>query len=257
MAILGQQSPTVGHDGLTPVMQEKDENASFLQRKKRMLIMAGCGLAVVAAVGVTTTVATGSDVNTSSGNAVKPSSTTAAPSTASDETSVGSTGVVGTPSNGGFTPVASPETETTNTSFIDYTAINGTDGGANDTQPVNVTLIGPFTADNSTDNANATTPDSPTILPTAENVFAKCAYAGTCAWDNKSADNYCYNLSVDQNCGVKWNDCPYPPGQNGGLSPAPDGRKRYTISGSIDQSGVCVLTVNPTGGGDYYCDAHF
>ncbi|OQR89606.1 hypothetical protein ACHHYP_06181 [Achlya hypogyna] len=94
-------------------------------------------------------------------------------------------------------------------------------------------------------------------LGVQENVFANCAYAGSCAWNNHSADNYCYNFSVDQNCHVHWNDCPYPPGRNGGPSPAPDGRKRYTISGSIDGSGTCVLDVNPTGQGPYFCDAHW
>ncbi|CAK4639101.1 hypothetical protein AeNC1_016467 [Aphanomyces euteiches] len=94
-------------------------------------------------------------------------------------------------------------------------------------------------------------------LGVQENVFAKCAYAGTCAWDNKSADNYCYNFSLDKNCGVKWNDCPWP---TGNPSPAPDGRKRYSISGAI-KDGVCVLSVSPigsgacNGGADCYCDA--
>ncbi|KAF0698457.1 Aste57867_10917 [Aphanomyces stellatus] len=93
-----------------------------------------------------------------------------------------------------------------------------------------------------------------------ENVFAKCAYAGTCAWDGKSADNYCYNFSVDKTCSTKWNDCPWPAGNP---SPAPDGRKRYSISGSIDKDGVCVLSVNHHGSGDCnggpdcYCSAKF
>ncbi|OQS01974.1 hypothetical protein THRCLA_21546 [Thraustotheca clavata] len=92
-------------------------------------------------------------------------------------------------------------------------------------------------------------------LGAQENVFADCAYAGTCAWNNKSADNYCYNFSVTSGCSVVYHDCPYPPGQNGGLSPAPDGRKRYTVWGSVDNNGVCVLSINHTGEGPYYCSA--
>ncbi|KAG9402749.1 hypothetical protein AC1031_007354 [Aphanomyces cochlioides] len=80
-------------------------------------------------------------------------------------------------------------------------------------------------------------------LGVQENVFAKCAYAGTCAWEGKSVDNYCYNFNVYKDCTISYNDCPYPAGNP---SPAPDGRKRYSISGSVDSKGVCVLTVNPT-----------
>ncbi|OQR85551.1 hypothetical protein THRCLA_23021, partial [Thraustotheca clavata] len=91
-------------------------------------------------------------------------------------------------------------------------------------------------------------------LGVQENVFANCAYAGSCAWNGHSADNYCYNFNVDSNCKVTHNDCPYPPGSNGRSSPAPDGRKRYSITGSI-KNGVCVLAVNPSGNGPYFCSA--
>ncbi|KAH9181557.1 hypothetical protein AeNC1_016466, partial [Aphanomyces euteiches] len=120
-----------------------------------------------------------------------------------------------------------------------------------------------FTANNG--RGDLTTGQSVTVGPfggfytlgVQENVFAKCAYAGSCAWDNKSADNYCYNFSLDKNCNTKWNDCPWPAGNP---SPAPDGRKRYSITGSV-QGGVCVLSINPVGSGacnagsDCYCDA--
>ncbi|CAK4839678.1 unnamed protein product [Aphanomyces euteiches] len=83
-------------------------------------------------------------------------------------------------------------------------------------------------------------------LGVQENVFAKCTYAGTCAWEAKSVDNYCYNFNVYKDCTISYNDCPYPAGNP---SPAPDGRKRYSISGSVDASGLCVLSVNPTTSG--------
>ncbi|KAG9399343.1 hypothetical protein AC1031_011684 [Aphanomyces cochlioides] len=94
-------------------------------------------------------------------------------------------------------------------------------------------------------------------LGVQENVFAKCAYAGSCAWDNHSADNYCYNFSLDKKCAVSYNDCPWPAGNP---SPAPDGRKRYTITGSVNPStGVCVISVNGSntcsGDADCYCSA--
>ncbi|KAH9106801.1 hypothetical protein LEN26_014463 [Aphanomyces euteiches] len=79
-------------------------------------------------------------------------------------------------------------------------------------------------------------------LGVQENVFAKCASAGECAWEGKSVDNYCYNFSVHEDCTITYNDCPHP---HGDPSPAPDGRKRYSISGSVDSNGVCVLSVNP------------
>ncbi|CAK4101419.1 unnamed protein product [Aphanomyces euteiches] len=79
-------------------------------------------------------------------------------------------------------------------------------------------------------------------LGVQENVFAKRASAGECAWEGKSVDNYCYNFSVHEDCTITYNDCPHP---HGDPSPAPDGRKRYSISGSVDSNGVCVLSVNP------------
>ncbi|KAH9193362.1 hypothetical protein AeNC1_004655 [Aphanomyces euteiches] len=128
--------------------------------------------------------------------------------------------------------------------YTDKTATYFTaDGGRGDLTTGQSVTLGPF--------------GGSYTLGVQENVFAKCAYAGTCAWDNKSADNYCYNFSLDKTCGVKWNDCPWPAGNP---SPAPDGRKRYSIAGSI-QNGVCVLSVNPigsgacSGGSDCFCDA--
>ena len=85
-------------------------------------------------------------------------------------------------------------------------------------------------------------------------MFAKCAYAGDCAWNNKSADQYCYNFSLQKDCSVKYNDCPWPAGQNGKLPPAPDGRKRYTITGAI-QGDTCVLTVTSTRGCKFFGQA--
>ncbi|OQS01973.1 hypothetical protein THRCLA_05610 [Thraustotheca clavata] len=94
-------------------------------------------------------------------------------------------------------------------------------------------------------------------LGVQENVFARCAYAGTCAWNNHAADNYCFNFNVDSDCKVTQNDCPFPAGRHGindGKSAAPDGSKRYKITGEID-NGVCKLKVDPTGDGPYFCSA--
>jgi hypothetical protein len=89
----------------------------------------------------------------------------------------------------------------------------------------------------------------PNALGVQENVFGKCSYMGTaqkCFFTDGWVDQYCYNFNVDGNCAaIIKNDCPYPVKSPGyGESPAPDGSTRYSIFGSIDASGVCVLTIN-------------
>ncbi|KDO18357.1 hypothetical protein SPRG_16276, partial [Saprolegnia parasitica CBS 223.65] len=139
------RSPSISHNDLTPSgLEDKENEHGDLQRKKRMLIMAGCGLAVVAAVGVVTFAATSStDASTGEGLSTTPKPTTAA---ANGETLVGSTGHLDSvPAESTFTPVATT---------------------ADAPESANVTLIGDLNALPGTENA--TTTQTPTTAPVTE-----------------------------------------------------------------------------------------